>query len=352
MPALVGPQTLTVGSSNTIKDPSQRGGNPSVAVQIQNSSPYQLQVIAAGETLSIQPFFAQTVAISDAPISVTPLAQAGLNSACSVTFAFLLGTPQGVGVQLAGGQWVETPPQSDGPLTAAAIASALSTQASIDTLANATPYNLGAAHTLALALAASSHSYTQLTIRVAVTAGASPLCAIFQGPNGAYYEAPFHVSPTPTPPNNQTFSVVLPCQNVAGSALIAYVVFDGTGGGTGTYSVTGATQGPLPLMRADGRAYPIGRFVATASATGNIVTPPAWLTALIVGVNCVNTGAGNTNLTAVINGSSLIVAVANGTGANIDKEWAGGILCDQGTGLVANIGAGGGAVTVTYDLVA
>jgi hypothetical protein len=120
---IVGPQALTVGQSNTVDDPAQVGGNPSVACQVQNSSPYQLNVLAQGDSLSIQPFTAQTIEISGQPITVTPLAGTG-SGACSITFVFLLGVAAGTGVQLSDGTWVETPPQQDGPLTAAAITAA------------------------------------------------------------------------------------------------------------------------------------------------------------------------------------------------------------------------------------
>lgn len=129
-----GPQALTVGSANTITDPAQLGGNPSAACQIQNSSPYQLNVLAAGDVLSVQAFTAQTVEISGQPIQVTPLANPTVTGTALVTFVFLLTTAPNTGVQLTDGTWVETPPQQDGPLTAAAIASALSTQGSVDLL--------------------------------------------------------------------------------------------------------------------------------------------------------------------------------------------------------------------------
>jgi hypothetical protein len=131
---VLGPQALPVGVATAIPDPVQAGGgNASIACQIQNSSPCQLNVIAAGQALSIQPFFAQTVEISGAPMTVTPLPITG-TTAANMTFAFLLGVAPGTGLQLADGPWVEDPPQQDGPLTAAAIASALSLQGNVDSV--------------------------------------------------------------------------------------------------------------------------------------------------------------------------------------------------------------------------
>jgi hypothetical protein len=120
---IVGPQTLTVGVPTSVSDPAEAGGNPSVACQVQNSSSYALNILAQGDVLSIQPFTAQTIEISGQPIVVTPLAGTGTGT-CSLTFVFLLGVAANTGVQLSDGTWVETPPQQDGPLTAAAITAA------------------------------------------------------------------------------------------------------------------------------------------------------------------------------------------------------------------------------------
>ena len=117
---IVGPEAITVGAATLISDPAQLGGNPSLACQIQNSSGYQLTVLAAGVELSIQPYTAQTVEISGQPISVLPIASTS-SGTCTLTFVFLLGAPPSTGVTLPDGTEVEAPPQADGPLTAAAI---------------------------------------------------------------------------------------------------------------------------------------------------------------------------------------------------------------------------------------
>jgi len=141
---VVGPQTLTAGVGATINDPAQGQGNPSQGCQIQNSSSYQLNVLAEGDVLSIQPFTAQTVAISGQPMVVTPIAGTGVGVA-PITFVFLLGTAPGNGVELSNGLWIEAPPQQDGPLTAAAIAAA--TQGSVDLLYQSGSYGTLAANT-------------------------------------------------------------------------------------------------------------------------------------------------------------------------------------------------------------
>lgn len=122
---IVGPQTFVVGESTQVPDPADAGGGvPSQAVQVQNSSPYQLIVVAAGQSLAIQSFTAQTVQITGAPVTVQPLAGTGTGP-CSMTLVFLLGTVPNDGEQMTDGTWVETPPMTDGPLTAAAIATGL-----------------------------------------------------------------------------------------------------------------------------------------------------------------------------------------------------------------------------------
>jgi hypothetical protein len=120
---IVGPQSFAIGQATAVVDPAAAGGNPSVACQVQNSSSYQLLVNAGGAQLSIQPFWAQTVEISNQPITITPEAGTGSGTA-SLTLVFLLATAAGTGIQLADGSWVESPPQGDGSLTAAAITAA------------------------------------------------------------------------------------------------------------------------------------------------------------------------------------------------------------------------------------
>lgn len=111
----VGPVVLTVGIANAVADPAERGGNPSAACQIQNSSDYQLAVIAAGDTISVQPFTAVTVPISGQPITVQPITGTGAG-VCEATFVFLLTVAAGQGLELPGGVWIESPSQPDGPL--------------------------------------------------------------------------------------------------------------------------------------------------------------------------------------------------------------------------------------------
>lgn len=158
---IVGPLTLTPSAPNTIADPAQAGGNPSVACQIQNSSQFQLTVIAAGATLSIQPFTAQTVEISGQPLIVTPITSSTGLGPAAMTFVFLLGTPPNTGVQLTSGQWCETPPQQDGPLTAAAIAAA--TQGTVDVLTSQAVVNFPVGLTT-IAPPAAVHAYTAVML--------------------------------------------------------------------------------------------------------------------------------------------------------------------------------------------
>jgi hypothetical protein len=111
-----GPFTLTLGDTLPLNDPGATSNNPATAVQIQNASPFIIEVNSGGTVLTIQSFTAQTVLTSGGgqQMSVTPLASGGSAQTTAVdglTVVWLL----------AG----ESAPMVDGPLTAAALASTL-----------------------------------------------------------------------------------------------------------------------------------------------------------------------------------------------------------------------------------
>jgi len=108
----VGPITLALNVPTTEADPQQVLGTVSAAVQIQNSSVFQLQVFSLGDPYTIQPFTAQTIPTGGQPITITPTQDpSSLTDAETITIVWLL---RG-----------ENPPQQDGPLTAAAIEAAI-----------------------------------------------------------------------------------------------------------------------------------------------------------------------------------------------------------------------------------
>lgn len=257
---IVGPETLAIGSANTVDDPAQSGGNPSAAVQIQNSSSYQLSVLAAGETLSLQPFTAQTIEISGQPIVVTPVAGSG-SGACKVTFVFLLTTAPDAGVQLPSGTWVETPPQQDGPLTAAAIAAAISgfvsTAGAMDELSTGA-YTLSGAGTVTTAvvnLTNLAKCYAALFLIAFPTGGASVI-SVGANDGGANWSAG-----AVSQPGLIGTKVICPFANQVGDNATFTIYSLAASGDTGTYALFGLTSCPVDV-RPDGlprRPLPLTR---------------------------------------------------------------------------------------------
>ncbi len=98
----VGPITVTLNVETTEDDPAQAGGNPSVALQIQNSSCFVLTVLTIGAVYTIQPFFAQTVPVSGQPVQITPTQNPSGLTGNTITIVWLLDTEQS--------------PMNDGPL--------------------------------------------------------------------------------------------------------------------------------------------------------------------------------------------------------------------------------------------
>lgn len=114
-----GPFDLTLNQLLPLNDPGATSNNPATAVQIQNASPFIVEVNSGGIVLTIQSFTAQTVPTSGGgqQMSVTPMQSGGnaqQTSPKSLTAVWLL----------AG----ESSPMLDGPLTAAAIESTLGSQ--------------------------------------------------------------------------------------------------------------------------------------------------------------------------------------------------------------------------------
>jgi hypothetical protein len=111
-----GPFDLTIGDVLPLSDPGASSNNPAVSVQIQNASPFIVEVNSGGTVLTIQSFTAQTVATSGGgqQMSVAPMASGG----SAQTLALLSLT---VVWLLAG----EQSPMADGALTAAAIATSI-----------------------------------------------------------------------------------------------------------------------------------------------------------------------------------------------------------------------------------
>jgi hypothetical protein len=126
----------------------------------------------------------------------------------------------------------------------------------------------------------------------------------------------------------------------------------------GTTAILGLSSLPIPV-RPDGRAYPVGAFTASLTANGYNTeqtilpntSPP--FRYLLQSLSAVLTGQGQL-LYVTIGGQVVTLAsnVINNT-VVIDREPAGGILLDPGTGIVLlpASNSSGAAVSVVYDLV-
>jgi hypothetical protein len=259
---IVGPQNFTVGATTSIVDPAASGGNPSVAVQIQNSSAYQLQVNAGGALLSIQPFWAQTVEISGQPVAIEPLTGVA-TGACPITLAFLLGTAPNDGEQLPDGTWIESPPQSDGSLTAAAVTAAitgaLSTQGALDFLGTFSG-TIGVGQQLHFnpGYLPALHVYQSLVVVITNTAAPGTLWQAVNVTDSADF--PGQVTNT----NQPGQVLVLPVANALGDLLSIQTTATTMQGGV-SFSVYGSTSGLINEV-----ITPSGNPLGTYSVGGTV----------------------------------------------------------------------------------
>lgn len=345
-----GPQTLTVGQANNIVDPAETG-NPSVAVQIQNSSPYQLSVLAAGDGYSIQPFFAQTIPVAGGvPIQIEPLPQTGLSAACSVTLTFLLGTAPGDGVQLPGGLWVEAPPQQDGPLTAAAIAAALSTQGSVDVIGTG---SLSLVSQITSFSVTPLKSYASLILVTNPTgvAGTIPWEVDLYTQGGIFFGAAAFAGANAS----GYFQAALTLPVVAGQALTGNIRISHLPS-SGGWSLLGSTL-PLPVqMRPDGRAFPLGSINSSALAGGAgsavLVGPPGGVGPMRVFIRALHVSSTTAfmDINGTLGGVGIeIIGVPTSQVAVLDLE--SGLLMDAGTQVTYNSGAANGRATIFCDFI-
>ncbi len=112
-----GPFDLTLGTTLPLSDPGANSNNPATAVQLQNASPFIIEVNSGGTLLTIQAFTAQTISTSGGgqQMSVAPLASGARSQVAAVASLSAVWL-------LAG----ESSPMVDGSLTAAALTSSLS----------------------------------------------------------------------------------------------------------------------------------------------------------------------------------------------------------------------------------
>jgi hypothetical protein len=360
----VGPTTFAVGVATPVIDPAGKGGNPSAAVQIQNSSSYQITVNAGGAGLSIQPFTAQTLRISTQPLTITPLAGVG-SGACSITLAFLLATSQGDGEMLSDGTWVEASPVADGSLTAqaieASISGLISTQGEIDFLGTFN-YNLAGAGVPDATNVVALNVYNEIVVVASLATGTPLACFTVSDTTFSFPSPKFGCVLTPAPASGTAESQgAVPFLNQKGDTI--QVTPYAGGAGTGSFSIFGLTNGNLAqLIRSDGRAYPVGKFsVLGGAATANFIPAPANpLRVLLSSGNVSVSGAAGAQYVIVqgtINGNvvDLMQATAgNNGGAAVPLTVPpGGILLDGATAVsLITVGAPPNIrATLVYDLV-
>lgn len=127
---------LALGTPVAENDPYTSQGSAAAAIQFQNSSPFVLLILAGGEQYTIQGFTAQTLELAGGgqPVQITPTTNpTGSAASTSITIVWLLPG--------------EAAPMSDGPLTAAAIAAAIT--GSLVTAGSATLLATGTEQSLA-----------------------------------------------------------------------------------------------------------------------------------------------------------------------------------------------------------
>ena len=99
--------TPTLNTLITALDPTAQWGNPANRLQIQNASPFTLEITCNGEQNTIQSFTAQTLTLDGAGTTVTMLPTSGpVGAQGSITAVWL--------------QYQQPPPMADGQLTGAA----------------------------------------------------------------------------------------------------------------------------------------------------------------------------------------------------------------------------------------
>jgi hypothetical protein len=203
-------------------------------------------------------------------------------------------------------------------------------------------------------------SYDNVLIEV-IPNGNTPLCATVT--NGSViFCSPFHNTPTAS----SVYQTVVPCVNNPGDIIKATVWVSSS---TAPTSVTlyGTIGMDRPLMRADGRTYPIGKLFADVGqgSSGNVIAaPPGVLRIFLFSleINLLVVGgsrlqAANGTINGVFNSVGSIGVGTGSGGGTTFKCWPQGLLLDAATALVlaqADIGTisqASGSIQAMYDLV-
>lgn len=358
---IVGPQAFTVGASTPVIDPASAGGNPSVACQIQNSSPYQLLINAGNGILSLQPFTAQTIEIANQPLTIDPESGTGTGT-CTITLAFLLATAQGDGEQLPDGTWIEDPPMTDGPLTAAAITAAitgaLGTQGVVDLIFAPAGVSFTNGTPVGLSGQIAAHNYSTLLVSFAGlgTPGAVISCQAFRTATGVATIQSLFPSQTqsfgtdPLAPANSSLTFALLCDFQVGDQVNLLFEINGAGSGIVDIAIYGLTaentqQVITPVGMPLGTYQVGGAKTATTTLLANtlkviLAAPPAGFGYRLQRFTA---PSGNT----ILNGTTSNNTYGSAGPGNNSVDNLDGLIVNEG---LSGFGAAG-AVFLFYDVI-
>ena len=346
----VGPITVVLGQAVVEDDPAQQGGPASTAVQIQNSSPFVLNVLTVGDPYTIQPRIAQTVPVGGQPIVITAVQQLAGGSPM-ITIVWLL----------AG----EQPPMQDGPLPSPS--NVLPVSGNIDLLLEEEIADFSTPGTALLTLSA-FNSYETIAVVLASQSSNVPLCPAVQvvasthgsgpmfGRASQWQTAQWPLIPPEISPSLfvQLGPFYIPC-NVSAGDVVELNYADAMSLDADPYlspwqvSVfgLGTAYNPSPL-RADGRLMPVAAF-ANAIELSNADPGPLALAdplngsarvllrsaACILGNAALPVAANEWQVQATVDGDTITVAqaIAQSNGIWLQSLDIGpeGLLCDPGS---------------------
>jgi hypothetical protein len=327
-----GPFSLVLNDTIPLEDPGATSNNPATQVQLQNATPFIIEVNVGGAVYTIQSFTAQTVPTSGGgqQMSVDPVeSTAGGGGGGSLTIVWLL----------AG----EVSPMQDGPLTAAAITAANLPPGQVYN--NTVTPSSGIFSALAIPIPSNART---LVIYLTSEGGAwFTLLRVTGGPIGLdYYNQAPYLNNQPSNPG----------------VAAAVVPIEGAGGtGFETISIVGeVSSGNAPVqlvVYADSLAYPESMFyngpiIATdeslaAAGTVQVLEGPARL------ISAQLTTSSTVGASLTISGEGNILAA----GATVDAQSIAQIAFPPDTilaaGAVLNLiqqstGASEAAVTYAY----
>ena len=247
--------TPTLNTLITALDPTAQWGNPANRLQIQNASPFTLEITCNGEQNTIQSFTAQTLTLDGAGTTVTMLPTSGpVGAQGSITAVWL--------------QYQQTPPMADGQLTGAAqYAQGLGVQLlpTSGTLAGTT--------TTTTTINPTTRT---LVVNVGIVAGvvsAPTLTIVGQTTGIQYYGAPMYVVSGSFV--SVLFSAVVPILSTLDSAVSVKIV---PGAFTYTLTVNGDTAQYSESVLYNGQGKSLSATRAVAGTTVLLNGPARLLT--------------------------------------------------------------------------